>query len=470
VSEEITYSTDADEQAGEGQRQAAATRVALVICHAGAEAAERLGEVCLLPPRGWVTLGRGGLADAGAVFVRQRPGINEPAGPLLGKRLSREQLRLSLAPSGEVLAENIGRCPMLVGGEERSSARLSPGDTLCLRKELLLLVTRRPLLLPPLSSFPAGQRPPFGAADPHGLVGESPAIWALREQIAFSAHRNFHILLLGESGTGKELVARAIHRLSARSTGPFVARNAATLPPGLVDAELFGNAKNYPNAGMPERLGLVGEADGGTLFLDEIGELPEELQVHLLRVLDRGGEHQRLGEARPRTSDLRFVGATNRGLERLKHDLLARFTLRLKLPPLEARREDIPMLAQHLLREGSEDDPDIRRRFAEPGPTARFRLSQPLIEQLLAHPYRTHVRELSMLLWQAIAESSGDTVEAPSAAAAPPEEPLPQLNREAIEACLARNGGVIERSWRELGLKNRFVLMRLVKKLGIATG
>src|SRR5256885_12859655 len=104
----------------------------------------------------------------------------------------------------------------------------------------------------------------------------------------------------------------------------MVSRNAATFPAGLIDVELFGNVANYPNHGMPERPGVVGEADGSTLFLDEIGELPTELQSHLLRFLDERGEYTRLGDARRRTSDVRVVAATNRALEDLKHDLAAR--------------------------------------------------------------------------------------------------------------------------------------------------
>jgi hypothetical protein len=465
MTSDSTYSTRSDEGNHAGN-QGDPARLVLVICWAG-EGWRRVGEVCLLPPRGWVTLGRGEGGAGRALWVRQRPGVNEPSAPLDGKRLSREQLRLSVE-DGQVLVENIGRCPAVARGQEASRLRLAPGEVLVLRKELLLLVSRRPLLLPPLSSFPAEQIPPFGQPDAFGLVGESPAQWALRDQIAFAARRTFPVLIQGESGTGKELVAQAIHRLSSRSEGPFLARNAATLPSGLIDAELFGNARDYPHAGMRERQGLVGEAHGGTLFLDEIGELPEELQVHLLRVLDRGGHYQRLGEARPRSSDLRFVGATNRGTERLKHDLLARFTLRLRTPSVEARREDIPLIAQHLLRESTRDDLEVRSRFVEDGPGSWFRIAPGMIEFLLLRGYQTHVRELSTLLWQAVAESPDDAIGPPREDAPPPSSGEPaELTREAIEACLRRNGGVLERSWRELGLKNRFALMRLVKKLGV---
>ena len=164
------------------------------------------------------------------------------------------------------------------------------------------------------------------------------------------AARREHVLVLGESGTGKELVAQAIHALGPRSGRRLVARSAATVPATLIDAELFGNAPSYPNAGMAERPGLVGEADGSTLFLDEIGELPVELQTHLLRLLD-GGDYQRLGDARRRTADLRVVGATNRPTGQLKADLAARFPLRVHAPGLHERRDDVMLVARHVLRE-----------------------------------------------------------------------------------------------------------------------
>src|SRR5262249_52388775 len=154
--------------------------------------------------------------------------------------------------------------------------------------------------------------------------------WELRREIALLGSSEEHVLILGESGSGKELVARALHASSRRSTKPLIARNAATFPAGLVDAELFGTAANYPNTGSPERPGLFGQARGSTLFLDEIGELPQDLQAHLLRVLDGAGEYQRLGESRSRTADVRLIGATNRSIDALKIDFAARFKLRLR--------------------------------------------------------------------------------------------------------------------------------------------
>jgi DNA-binding NtrC family response regulator len=128
----------------------------------------------------------------------------------------------------------------------------------------------------------------YGGPDAHGIVGESPAAWDLREQLARAAATDDYVLIQGESGTGKELAAAVLHKGSKRAKGPFVAHNASNFTLSLLDSELYGNSANYPNPGMPARQGLFGSADRGTLFLDEVGECPLEVQAHLLRVLDAG--------------------------------------------------------------------------------------------------------------------------------------------------------------------------------------
>jgi len=237
----------------------------------------------------------------------------------------------------------------------------------------------------------------FGEPDLHGIVGESPAAWRLRDRIAWAAASREHTLILGPSGSGKELAARAIHASSARARGPFIARNAATIPPSLFDAELFGNVKGYPGPGVPERPGLVGAAQGGTLFLDELGELPETSQSHLLRLLDEGGEYHPLGASSAKRSNLRVLGATNRDPACLKHDLAARLIGRLTVPGLDERRDDIPLLVRHLLRRATESP--------ESGSTEPA-VGAGLIETLLHHPYTTHLRELHALLWKALEENA----------------------------------------------------------------
>jgi two-component system nitrogen regulation response regulator GlnG/two-component system response regulator HydG len=315
----------------------------------------------------------------------------------------------------------------------------------------------------------------FGAADRFGFVGESPAAWALRDQLAFAARAEGHVLVRGESGTGKELCAAAIHGLSARGGRTLVARNAATFPAGLVDAELFGSARNYPNPGTAERDGLIGEADGTTLFLDEIGELPAALQAHLLRVLDRKGEYQRLGESRLRHADLRVVAATNRAVSELKHDFAARFLLQIEVPPLAARADDVALLVRHLLSQIAAGNDEVRRRFCAPGGgAAEPRVSPALIDRLLRHRFATNTRGLAQVLWQAVADSRGDTVEltagvAEQLAQAAPVHAAAEIGRAQIEAALSAAQGNVTRAARALG-KNRFALYRLMKKLGVDAG
>jgi DNA-binding NtrC family response regulator len=393
-----------------------------------------------------------------------------------------------------IFVSNIGRRELLVDGRVVDRAVVRPGDMLEIKNRLLLLCVIRPVLLPRCRSWDREKTPSFGAPDSFGLVGESLAAWALRDQIAFLAPRNAHVLVRGESGTGKELAAQALHALSSRASRRIVARNAATIPSGLVDAELFGSVASYPNANSPDRPGLVGEADGSTLFLDEIGELPEELQTHLLRVADAEGDYQRLGESRRRRASFRLIGATNRPLDRLKPDLLARIPLRLAVPGLNERIEDVPLVARYLLGRIAARDPEMGQRFFDGwnGRTGEPRVTAALVRAVTQHRYTTHVRELESLLWCAIATSAGDHIDltdelrselegrrASMTPSAPPPSrslslPAPPSRRDAREvsedelrASMTRHAGVQSKVWRELGLANRYVLQRLLRRYGI---
>jgi two-component system nitrogen regulation response regulator GlnG/two-component system response regulator HydG len=373
----------------------------------------RVGEALLIPADAgspWI-FGRGA-AERGErrlSLVRQRPGSVGDAGPLECPRISRAQLAIARRSPNVIAIENAGRAPLSIDGRDVAEATLSPGDIVEIKNELLLLCTTRPAQIHAWIAPRASHA--FGEADASGLVGESPAMWRLRGAIAEAARRSAHALIQGPSGSGKELVASAIHAASARAARPMIARNAATIPESLVDAELFGNAKSYPNPGTPERPGLVGQADGSTLFLDELAELPASLQAHLLRVLD-DGEYHRLGEAIARRSDFRLVGATNRPESALKHDVLARLKIRVAVPGLDERREDIPLLAAHLLRRHAEADPAIAERFfPNATPRARPRLAPALVRALVRHAYTTHTRELDALLITATIESTGRYVD-----------------------------------------------------------
>lgn len=439
-------------------------RVGLLIAWSTSEPS-RIGEVALVEPGSSVTLGRGeGAAGPRATFVRQRPGMNEPAGPLGGLGLSRDQLRV--VASADVLEiERLGKRPVELRGVEVDRATLRPGDALLVRGQLALLCVKRPAVMPGRRTFPLSACGTFGAPDMLGMIGESPAAWRLRDDVAFAAEAGAHVLFLGESGTGKELAARAIHRLSTRRDHPFVARNAATIPAGLIDAELFGHARNYPNPGMGERAGLIGDAHGGVLFLDEIAELPLDLQSHLLRVLDAGGEYQRLGDSTSRRSDFVLVGATNRDPSILKQDLLARFALRVNVPSLRARAADIPLFVRHLLARAAEKSPKLVERFVADG--VHVRVAPRFVVDLLGRAYPTNVRELDGILWRAIAASDGDAIT--SAPDAPEEraESHSEPTADAIRAALAAQDGSVTRAAAALGLPSRFALYRLMKRLGL---
>ena len=408
-------------------------------------------------------------------FVRQRPGGDEVLEPIGNSRISRQQLVLRNTDDGFEV-ESIGRGRLLLEGKEVKSCRVREGELLELAGQLHLLCTTRPLRTAELKSFPREAMPAFGEADAFGFVGESPSSWALRDQLAFMAKHGGHILLLGPSGSGKELAARALHLLSNHAKCAMISRNAATFPATLIEAELFGNAKDYPNRGMAARPGLIGAADGSTLFLDEIAELPHELQARLLRVLDEDGEYHRLGEASARKAQFRLVGATNRPISDLRGDVAARMRLRVHLPDINARREDIPLLCRHLLGRAVSSDPSLAARFFERHDTLLPRISAELMRALVTHHYERNVRELDSLLWSSLASSRRDALELTDAVvselggtfeSSDEAKARTELTPEEIQACLDRHGGVQSKAWRELGFKNRHVLKRLVKKYGL---
>jgi hypothetical protein len=442
--------------------------LALVVIWSPGEGS-RLGEV-LFPETGAV-FGRGPATDADEArvgFVRQSPKKSAPAADVDDPFLSRRALRFEV-DADAITIEAVGKRTLRVGETEMKSAVVREGELLEVEGLYGLYCMRRPRVLP--EGGAALAPPVFGHSDAYGIVGEGPAAWALRANLAFLGKRNAHVLVTGASGTGKELVAQAIHRLSSRAKKEIVARNAATFPNGLIDAELFGNMQNYPNAGMPERPGLIGQADGSTLFLDEIGELPSELQAHLLRVLD-GGEYQRLGESKRRVADIRLVAATNRSADELKEDLGARLGLRLHLPGLDERREDVTLLARHLLLRTASRDAHLGESFFEGwnGKTGEPRLSADLSRALVLHAWSTNVRELEALLLKAAASSKGDTLELTDEVRRfikIPAKPAGEVSADEIRAALARHGGVKDKAWRELRLPSRHALHRLMKKMNI---
>lgn len=230
-----------------------------------------------------------------------------------------------------------------------------------------------------------------------GLVGQSRPMRELRRIVEMLASSDASAILSGESGTGKEVVARAIHAMSTRRDKPFVAINAAAIPEGLIESEVFGHEQGAFTGATKSRAGVFELANGGTLFLDEIAEMPISLQPKLLRILEEGSA-RRLGGSREIPFDVRVIAATNRNPAqairdgRLREDLFYRLNVfELKLPPLRDRVDDVGLLAQHFIRElGQKHGVDVQGV----GDTAR--------QLLEAHSWTGNVRELRNVIERAV--------------------------------------------------------------------
>jgi PAS domain S-box-containing protein len=257
------------------------------------------------------------------------------------------------------------------------------------------------------------------------IVGRSPALTAVLDQVGRVAPTDASVLVTGETGTGKELIARAVHSASRRKDKPLIKVNCAALPAGLVEGELFGHEKGAFSGAIARRLGRFELADGGTIFLDEIGELPAEAQVKLLRVLQER-ELDRVGGATPIRLDVRVIAATNRDLLRevrektFREDLYYRFNVfPVRLPPLRERRDDIPLLVHFLVNKFA---PQVGRRLD--GVTGAT------MQRLQEYPWPGNVRELENVLERAVILATGPTLDiapdllpTPAQAAAAADQP-----------------------------------------------
>ncbi len=240
------------------------------------------------------------------------------------------------------------------------------------------------------------------------LIGKSPAIKIVKETIEKIAPYDINVLITGESGTGKEVVARTIHKLSKRKDKPFIAINCASLPADLLESELFGYKKGAFTGATTDKKGLIEEANGGTLFLDEIGEMPMSLQAKLLRFLEER-KIRPLGSTKEIEVDVRIISATNRNLEEeiekgnFREDLYYRLsTIIIKIPPLRERKEDIPLLAEHFLKEFQEK---YGKKFEK--------ISQDFLDFLMKYEFKGNIRELRNLLEKAVILSEGEELKSP---------------------------------------------------------
>jgi len=308
-----------------------------------------------------------------------------------------------------------------------------------------------------------------------GLVGGSRAIQRIIERIKKAARNKLTVLVMGETGVGKELIAKAIHRRSDRSGKPFKSLNCAGLSETLIESELFGHVKGSFTGAVADRKGYFAAADGGTLFLDEIGDMPLPMQGKLLRVLENR-EFTPVGSTEVQRVDVRVIAATNADLEarieekRFRADLYYRLRQWvIEVPPLRERREDVPLLAHHLLEQANAEH-DLR----VPG------ISNEAMSLLARHHWPGNVRELRNVVVAAVCEVEQRQIEAddlpqalrgsreivPTSAGALVGLTMEQLERMAIERTLAATDGNREQAAKMLGIGTR-TLYRKIKEYDI---
>jgi len=297
------------------------------------------------------------------------------------------------------------------------------------------------------------------------IVGDSPQMVKVCEMIRSVATSDATVLIRGESGTGKELVAQAIHAASRRRYFPIVPINCGALSESLLESELFGHEKGAFTGAQFRRKGRLEMADGGTLFLDEVGTISPKTQVELLRVIETK-RFTRLGGSKPIEIDFRVICATNQALEKLmaeqrfREDFYYRINvLSIDLPPLRERREDIPLLAQHLLEKYSMQ---MNRPFREISPEA--------MDLLLIYRWPGNVRELANALERAMVIGSPPSVRSEdlpihdaSAAGLPAVDTLAEMESLHIKNILERTGGNVKQSAQILGI-DRATLYNKIKK------
>ena len=300
------------------------------------------------------------------------------------------------------------------------------------------------------------------------LIGASAAMQRVKDVIGKVAVTDSPVLIEGESGTGKELVAAAIHRLSARAKGPFIPVNCSAIPRDLLESEFFGHVRGAFSGAVADALGLFRGANEGTIFLDEIAELPPELQVKLLRVLQEMSVRP-VGSTKAHPVDVRVIAATNRNLEQAMHagtfrqDLFYRLNvIRIQLPGLRERREDTSSLVNHFIRRFNKR---LRRDVKGITPDA--------LAALTAYDFPGNVRELENLIERAFAMGSRDQItlaDLPSLTARPSVAPsmsgntvptLAEVEKELILRALAVYSNDKEEAARALGISRRTIYRRL---------
>jgi DNA-binding NtrC family response regulator len=301
------------------------------------------------------------------------------------------------------------------------------------------------------------------------LIAQSAAMRPVLDVISRVGPSDANVLITGENGTGKGLVAQTLHSVSLRSTRPLVTVNTGGLAEGVFESELFGHVKGAFTDAKCDRVGRFEMADGGTLFLDEIANISQALQAKLLRTIE-AGEFERVGSSKTRRVDVRVFSATNADLHaavaegRFRQDLLFRLnTIELRLPPLRDRREDIPVLASHFLRQHAEHYRKPLTGFDESA-----------IKALLAHLWPGNVRELDHAVERAVLMAQGETVRAADLGLRAGREGPPRIEEMSLEdveallikKALARFNGNVSHAANALGL-SRSALYRRLQRYGL---
>ncbi len=298
------------------------------------------------------------------------------------------------------------------------------------------------------------------------MIAESVAMRPVMDLISRVGPSDANVLIMGEHGTGKDVVARTLHALSPRSGRPLVTVNAGGLPEGVFETELFGHVKGAFTDAKVDRVGRFELADTSTLFLDEIANVPMNLQAKLLRALETG-EFERVGSSATRRVDVRILSATNADITaevqagRFREDLLFRLnTIEIQLPPLRERKEDIPLLALHFLRQSAQR---YRKNLTGFEPVA--------LQLLLDHPWPGNVRELDHSIERAVLLAEGDSVRASDLGLRQARETplrlddmgLEEVEKVLIQKALARYGGNVSHASKALGLSRSALYRRLQK-------
>jgi two-component system nitrogen regulation response regulator NtrX len=336
--------------------------------------------------------------------------------------------------------------------------------------ERLQVTAERALELRALRRENERLRERVGGADE--MIGKGKAIEQIRAEIAKVAKTDAKVLVTGESGSGKELVARAIHRSSARARGPFEKMNCAALPKDLVESELFGYEKGAFTGAAQLKRGRLEAADGGTLFLDEVGDMSLETQAKFLRALETG-EIERLGATKTISVDARVIAATNKDLAseiqsgKFREDLFYRLNVvPIHLPPLRARRDDVPLLVEHF----------VARFSAEHGRPRRV-VTPEAMERLSAYGWPGNIRELKNLIERLLIMTDGETIGPtevedvlpPDSDEGPPSEikqARDRAERDTILGTLRQCDWNVSEAARRLGM-DRGYLHRKIKRYGL---